>query len=62
MLKFTFQVGSRFEMKRQHEILLRRISEQVQRAVGAPQLQPVRISAKTPVQRFGKRPVGARTR
>ena len=62
MHKFTFQVGPSFEMKQQHDAWLMRISEQVQRVLGGAQLQPLWVSARTPVQRFGKRPIGARTR
>jgi len=62
MHRFTFQVGSGFEKKQQHDAWLMRISEEVQRVLGGPQLQPLRISTRTPAQRFGKRPIGARTR
>jgi len=58
MNKFTFQIGSRYTVKKTQDVWFERSLEQLQDTFAGAELKPASTTSRRCVTRFGKRPIG----
>ena len=58
MNKFTFQIGSRYTVKKKQDVWFERSLGQLQVLFAGGELKSANKTSRRPVTRFGKRPIG----